>query len=115
MNFNKKLFLVLFGCLILLIVLYLKNGKDKTPHQLDNTSLEGERLYKTIEKYVAFGEHRTGTKGDQATIEWMAKELKKQAFKVDFQEFTTQQFFFEGGLLTTVGDRMLQMIQEIVD
>lgn len=46
-------------------------------------SRTGEHLYRIVQAYSALKGHRTGTPGDQATIEWFANELVKRGAKVD--------------------------------
>jgi hypothetical protein len=55
--------------------------------------LTGARLFQDVERYAAFGEHRTGGKGESATTEWIADELEKAGLKTSRQTVTLRQFF----------------------
>lgn len=57
----------------------------------------GEDLFATVKKFVSLGEHRTGTKVDFATSQWLKTELDKIGFRTEFVNFPVNQFFFEGG------------------
>lgn len=57
-------------------------------------------LYGSVEKYVSFGEHRTGTAADLATSAWLGGELKSFGFQVKFLEFPIRQFFPDKVFLT---------------
>lgn len=45
-------------------------------------------LYETVERYAAFGNHRTGTLADAITIDWLADRLRKAGAAVDVQSWT---------------------------
>lgn len=62
--------------------------------------LSGQELYATVQKFVAIGEHRTGTSVDLATSQWLKEELDKAGLKTEFTPFTLNQFFFESGKIT---------------
>jgi len=49
--------------------------------------LAGGALYSDVKAYAALGEHRTGTAGDAATTEWMARALKAAGYAVERQGF----------------------------
>ncbi len=60
-------------------------------------STDGEALFAAVKKFVALGEHRTGTKTDFATSQWLKNDLDKWGFKTEFVRFPLTQFFFEKG------------------
>ena len=49
--------------------------------------LAGAALYADVKAYAALGEHRTGTPGDAATTEWMARALIAAGYAVERQGF----------------------------
>ena len=49
--------------------------------------LSGAALYADVLAYVALGEHRTGTPGDDATTVWMERALKAAGYAVERQGF----------------------------
>lgn len=49
--------------------------------------LAGGALYSDVKAYAALGEHRTGTAGDAATTEWMARALVAAGYAVERQGF----------------------------
>ena len=57
--------------------------------------LRGEALYSDVLAYCGLGEHRTATKEDIKTSEWLAEELDRAGLKTDFRPFTVQQFFLD--------------------
>ncbi|MDP2919171.1 MAG: hypothetical protein Q8O43_02995 [Dehalococcoidia bacterium] len=69
--------------------------------------LSGIRLFKDVEKYVSFGEHRTGSAGESAATEWIADELEKAGLKTSRQEITLRQFCIRESRLT-IGNRSVQ-------
>ncbi len=66
----------------------------------DHTYLEGTELFSTVEKYVSLGEHRTATTADNATSEWLGKELSDIGYEVKFTEFSFKQFFLKEASVT---------------
>jgi hypothetical protein len=54
--------------------------------------LSGEALYRDVERYVAFGEHRTGTDVDLATSAWIRAELAAAGFEVTDLPFPVRVF-----------------------
>lgn len=56
-------------------------------------ALGGEALFRSVERYAAFGDHRTGTEGDRATTEWLAARLGRLGFAVELQRFELRQYF----------------------
>lgn len=49
--------------------------------------LAGAALYADVKTYAGLGEHRTGTPGDAATTEWLAKALTGAGYTVERQGF----------------------------
>lgn len=63
--------------------------------ETESSPLSGGALYRDVLQYSAFGEHRTGTKADHQTSQWLAKELKSLGYEVEQQRFKLNQFFPE--------------------
>lgn len=61
---------------------------------------DGRALYKTVEKFVSLGEHRTATHADLATSEWLGKELRSSGFEVKYLEFPLKQFFLKSAVVS---------------
>lgn len=57
--------------------------------------LSGRRLYQDIVTYCNLGEHRTGTKEDLITRDWLTAQLKQAGLKVETHPFSTWQFFVD--------------------
>ena len=55
--------------------------------------LSGERLFERVERYAAFGAHRTGGASDRATSRWLEDALSSFGFAVERQPFVVRQFF----------------------
>ena len=55
--------------------------------------LSGPSLFKSVQKYASFGDHRTGGEGDIATTEWLLNELEANEIAVVPQTFNLRQFF----------------------
>lgn len=71
-----------------------------TQTHTDDTHFQGATLYSTVKKYVALGEHRTGTPTDFITSEWLSKELTASGYDVKYAEFSLKQFFLESASVT---------------
>ncbi len=102
MKILRKLGIILLSLILIgsiIGIIYLNAGIKDLPSNLDNTAFKGDSLYKTIEKYADFGIHRMSTRGDSMTINWVAQTMQTNSFQVEFQEFSTRQFFFEEGTL----------------
>lgn len=56
-------------------------------------ALTGHSLFRNVERFAGFGDHRTGTAADEATVQWLMKELQTAGFQVERQSFELQQFF----------------------
>ena len=54
---------------------------------IDDPLLQGATLYRDVERYVAFGVHRSGTPGDRATAAWLADELERAGYELDWLDF----------------------------
>lgn len=65
----------------------------------ETTPISGDVLYEKVKKFVAIGEHRTGTPTDSLTGEWLKSEFDSIGVKSEFVEYPLQQFFFESGSL----------------
>jgi hypothetical protein len=59
----------------------------------DEALFDGGRLFGIVEKFVSFGEHRTATPADSATVEWLSQELQTYGYEVKYTEFPLRQFF----------------------
>jgi hypothetical protein len=53
----------------------------------------GESLYGDVIKYSQFGEHRTATKGDEETTEWIVKELESAGVRTSSESFPVETYF----------------------
>jgi len=49
--------------------------------------LSGQALYRDVVRYAEFGDHRTGTAGDNATTEWLVRALTAAGFSAERQAF----------------------------
>jgi hypothetical protein len=65
---------------------------------------DGKRLYAHVEKYVSFGDHRTGTLANAQTACWLGEELKKYGYTVDYPEFPFRQYFFDKTAIVSGAD-----------
>ncbi len=59
----------------------------------DKNPLSGANLFRDVQRYVDFGEHRTATEVDIKTAQWLAKELRAAGYSTEFQPFNAVQFF----------------------
>ena len=57
--------------------------------------LSGQRLYQDIVTYCNIGEHRTATREDLKTADWLAAQLKYVGLKTESHPFTAWQFFVD--------------------
>jgi hypothetical protein len=62
----------------------------------------GEHLYQIVEAYSDIGGHRTGTPGDQRTIDWFANELGRRGARVDKVRYHFERYAADWRL--TAGD-----------
>ena len=54
--------------------------------------LSGESLYADLKTYAGFGDHRTGTAGDEAVTAWLERELRAAGYAVERQAFEVPVF-----------------------
>jgi hypothetical protein len=76
-------------------VLFLSAGFFFTCRKSPPVSPDGDRLYADVERYVSFGDHRTGTPADRQTADWLGGELEKYGYAVYYPEFPLRQYFFD--------------------
>ncbi len=57
--------------------------------------LSGWSLWNDVRTYCGFGEHRTATKVDLVTADWLERHLAGLGFQTERQEFTVRQSFVE--------------------
>lgn len=57
--------------------------------------MNGERLFADVVRYAEFGEHRTGGRGDAATTDWLAAELRVAGLDVVEQPWNFRRFVLE--------------------
>jgi hypothetical protein len=93
------------GIGIALVFLGLALGLTQTVVAAEGgpSPLSGTVLYDYVKTYAAFGEHRTGGKGDLATSRWIAEELQKAGLQTELKPWTLKQFFLESCALTVDG------------
>jgi hypothetical protein len=70
--------------------------------------LTGDRLYADVARYAAFGMHRFGSAGDQATAGWIAGELKAAGFRVEFQPVVLGRQYVVGRATAEAGGTMVE-------
>ena len=93
--------LFLFTCLLAGASAFAQPDPGASP-------FEGSKLFTTVTRYTAFGEHRTGTPADFATSEWLGKELAASGYTVKYYEFSLKQFFPEVVQVTDAKKRQLK-------
>jgi len=81
--------------------LLLWNVATISQNKLKADFFDGNQLFSTVQKYVSFGEHRTGTPSDLATSDWLGKELVSSGYDVKYLEFPIRQFFPEKVFLSS--------------
>lgn len=62
--------------------------------------LSGAALYADVRTYAGFGDHRTGTAGDEAVSAWLERELRAAGCAVERQAFEAPVFDLAGADLT---------------
>jgi len=67
----------------------------------------GEKLYHDVVTYARFGEHRTATRGEEETTEWIGRELESAGVKTSSESFPVETYF--------VTETKLTVGQHIVD
>jgi len=55
----------------------------------------GDRAFKFVQTYSQIGHHRTGSVGDNRTVEWLADELNDQGANISFSTFDYVKFDYE--------------------
>jgi hypothetical protein len=68
--------------------------------------LDGERLYADVVAYSELGDHRTTSRGDFATSQWIAERLAACHLNVWFATFETPQFDLRQAELAVGGDNV---------
>lgn len=68
--------------------------------------LSGAALYADVVRYDALGEHRTGTAGDRATSDWLARELSAAGYRVQRQTFPVPVFELKSAAVEVGGARL---------
>jgi hypothetical protein len=81
-----------------LIILFSACNSDK------DSLPDGQKLYANVEKYVSFGNHRTGTPENTQTANWLGEELKKNGYEVNYPEFPLRQYFFNKAAIISGSD-----------
>lgn len=66
----------------------------------------GAGLLADVEKYVAFGEHRTATPADRETGAWLHARLKAAGFAANFHPWNLDQFFLDACSLEAGGRKL---------
>lgn len=69
--------------------------------------LSGESLYRDVVNYARLGEHRSATKGEAETTDWLAERLGACGLQVSFQPCPADTFFVHRTGLT-VGDEQVE-------
>src|SRR5262245_47908170 len=55
--------------------------------------LDGKALYRDVQEYAAFGEHRTATAADVKTSQWLKRQLESAGYRARLMPFRLKQFF----------------------
>ncbi|MDR0714415.1 MAG: hypothetical protein LBF89_09195 [Bacteroidales bacterium] len=84
--------------------LFLSAGCFPACEPLKTVAPDGKRLYADVEKYVSFGDHRTGTPVNTQTAAWLGEELEKYGYTVDYPEFPIRQYFFDKAAIVSGND-----------
>jgi hypothetical protein len=92
---------ILFFFAILLFIITFSDCKPANAGSPD-----GERLYADVEKYVSFGDHRTGTRANVQTADWLGGELEKYGYTVNYPEFPLRQYFFSKAAIISGSDTL---------
>ncbi|MEM6805450.1 MAG: hypothetical protein AAF696_28895 [Bacteroidota bacterium] len=103
----RKIAILFLGLVLLasmIAFLYLSTGMKALPATFTNTAFTGTSLYQSIEKYASFGVHRMASPNDSASIDWVASEMAAKGFEIDFQTFSSRQFFLEEAHLQIAED-----------
>lgn len=65
----------------------------RRPEKPTASPISGASIYQDLITYYNLGDHRTATKGDLRTSDWIAAELRKAGLAVGFESFLVSQFF----------------------
>ena len=55
--------------------------------------LNGQNLFRDVERYVRLGDHRTATVGDYRTAGWLKNSLRRAGYDTRTQRWSTRQFY----------------------
>lgn len=66
----------------------------------------GVRMHEWVRAYSGLGEHRTASRADRETSDWLAGFLRGAGLRVEFQEFAVPQFHLRSAWLTVGGKRI---------
>lgn len=64
----------------------------------DSKYFDAEQLYRIVETYAGFGDHRTGTKADRETADWLASVLRDLGAEVELEAFEFERYLVEASL-----------------
>jgi hypothetical protein len=64
-----------------------------------------DRIASVIQEYDAQGEHRTGTRADASSAQWLARELAGRGFAARLEPFALERFEGDSAQLSTEGQR----------
>ena len=92
--------------MVFIFSLTLGSAQAAAPNQPVSDPLSGTSLYKTVLKYSEFEEHRTGSKSDIATSQWIVDELKEAGLKTELKPWKLRQFFLKDCELKVDGKRI---------
>jgi hypothetical protein len=56
-------------------------------------------LSNDLATFVGFGEHRVGTSGEIATVNWLQQTLQSAGYSTKVEDFPVKTLFNPGGLL----------------
>ena len=63
-------------------------------------------MYADVEKYVSFGDHRTGTPANTQTANRLGGELEKYGYSVHYPEFPLRQYFPDKAVIVSGADTL---------
>lgn len=78
-----------------------KNSDTKTEHQVD-----GRKAFNIVKSYSDLGYHRTGTKTDIATIDWLAGMLRNAGAEVTCPHFSYRHY--DAAVTVTINDHSIE-------
>ena len=97
----KGLALKLVGMLLALGALHNAGAPSA-----ESNSLAGEKLFRDVETYYNFGDHRTATEADLKTGEWLRGRLRAAGLQAEFFNWTLDHFFLDRCALTVDGKQI---------